>query len=465
MGKAGDAALAARRRASPPAPPALPPGAQASIVGRSPFGLSIEYPLMERALGAGPCPGPALVAMLRELGSPTLRVGGDSQDLAGPSGAYHYPVPASFWPALGCLARETGSQITVGLNFATAPLADELADVAAAEQAIPAGQLSFSLGNEPDLYGISHILPNEPAFTVPVFRAAPWTAAQYLSEWDSRRALLGPVAIEGPDFAGSQWGSTAASQLAADPPTTFDVHDYPTSACGAGAERPTPARLLGEHASVGLLDKYAWMLALAHSTNRPIVVSESNSASCGGTPGISNTPVAEVWAARFVVASLLAGYAQVRFHSAGTSYDPLLFGANGAVTLTPLGRALLFVHRWIPLGSRIEPGARASAVLAARITAAGGSTSGGPGASPSGESARSVNGGAATGMGAASMILSSFSTKAIAYEVDVQGTARSVHTDTLTTNSPAEVGRWVAVHAHRARVLLAPNTVVAVALG
>jgi hypothetical protein len=399
---------------------------------------------MERALGAGPCPGPALVATLRELGSPSLRIGGDSQDLAGPSGAYHYPVPASFWPTLGCLARETGSQITVGLNFANAPLSDELATVAAAEQAIPAGQLSFSLGNEPDLYGISHILPNEPAFTVPVFRAAPWTAEQYVSEWDSRRALLGPVAIEGPDFAGSQWGSTVASRLAADPPTTFDVHDYPTSACGAGAERPTPARLLSEHASVGLLDKYAWMLALARSTNRPIVVSESNSASCGGMPGISNTPVAGVWAARFVVASLLAGYAQVRFHSAGTSYDPLLFEANGAVALAPLGRALLFLYRWIPLGSRIEPGARAPSVLAARITVGATATGGNAGAS---------------------MIVSSFSTKALAYEVEVHGAARRVRTDTLTRTAPTEVSGSVAVHSHRARLLLAPNTVVAIALG
>lgn len=424
-------ALAASHRA---APPALPPGAHASIVDRSPFGLSIEYPLMERALGSGPCPGPALVATLRELGSPTLRIGGDSQDLAGPSGAYHYPIPASFWPTLGCLARETGSQITVGLNFATAPLADELATVAAAEQAIPAQQLSFSLGNEPDLYGISHILPNEPAFTVPVFRAAPWTAEQYVSEWDSRRALLGPIAIEGPDFAGSQWGSTVASRLATDPPTTFDVHDYPTSACGAGAERPTAERLLSEHASVGLLDKYAWMLALARSASRPIVVSESNSASCGGMPGISNTPVAGVWAARFVVASLLAGYAQVRFHSAGTSYDPLLFDANGTVTLAPLGHALMFVHRWIPLGSRIEPGPRTPAVLAARIAHGGHS----------------------------SVIVSSFASKPLVYEVRVANGAGRVNTDTLTTTSSTEAGGSLAVHSHRGRLTLAPNTVVAI---
>ncbi|HTD57521.1 MAG TPA: hypothetical protein VK672_01375, partial [Solirubrobacteraceae bacterium] len=64
--------------------------ATATLVTRSPFGLSIEYPLLERALGSGSCPGPALVATLKSLGSPTLRVGGDSQDLAGPTGAYHY---------------------------------------------------------------------------------------------------------------------------------------------------------------------------------------------------------------------------------------------------------------------------------------------------------------------------------------------------------------------------------------
>src|SRR5665648_528063 len=132
--------------------------ARASTVGRSPFGLSIEYPLMEKALGSGACPSPALVATLQSLGSPSLRIGGDSQDLAGPTAAYHYVIPPSFWTTLGCLARESGVPVVVGLNFAEGPIADELTTIAAAEQAIPASQLSFSLGNEPDLYGFSHIL-------------------------------------------------------------------------------------------------------------------------------------------------------------------------------------------------------------------------------------------------------------------------------------------------------------------
>ena len=420
----------------------LPRNAHAALVQRSPFGLSFEYPLMERALGPGPCPSPALVATLRELGSPTLRIGGDSQDLAGPTAAYRYFIPPSFWTTLGCLARESGVQVTVGLNFATSPLVDELTTIAEAEQAIPTAQLSFALGNEPDLYGISHIFPDEPGVEIPALRPSPWTAAQYANEWQSRRAMLGQVQIEGPDLAGIGWDTTVGPMLRSDPPDVLDVHAYPTSACGAPLT--TAARLLAEHASVGLVEKYDWMLNLAHSLRRPAIVSEGNSASCGGKPGVSNTPVAGVWAARYVVAALLGGFQQVRFHSANGSYDPLVFNANGTVTLQPLGRALLFLHRWIPLGSRIAPAARAAGTLAATISA---NT---PGDKKAGAHL--------------SAIVSSFSSKMLSYEVEVPGRAQRVGTDTLTTTHPGETRASVAVHAHRARLMLAPDTVVAIRL-
>ncbi len=410
----------------------LPRNAQAVLVQRSPFGLSFEYPLMERALGAGPCPSPALVATLRGLGSPSLRIGGDSQDLAGPTAAYRYFIPPSFWTTLGCLARESGVQVTVGLNFATSPLADELKTISEAEQAIPATQLSFSLGNEPDLYGIGHIFPDEPGVEIPAFRPSPWTAAKYVSEWQSRRAMLGQVRIDGPDLAGIGWDTAIGPMLRSDPPDVLDVHAYPTSACGAPPT--TASRLLTEHASVGLVEKYDWLLNLAHTLHRPAIVSESNSASCGGKPGVSNTPVAGVWAARYVVAALLGGFQQVRFHSASGSYDPLVFNPNGTVTLQPLGQALLFLHRWIPLGSRIGPAARVPGVLTAL-----------------------VSDGKHT-----SIILSSFSSKSPAYEVEVPGAAGRVRSETLTTSSATEAGAWVTVRAHRARLLLTPNTVVAI---
>jgi hypothetical protein len=408
--------------------------ATATVLSRSPFGLSIEYPLLEKALGSGTCPSPGLVETLRSLGSPSLRIGGDSQDLAGPTGTYHYVIPPSFWPALGCLARESGVPVIVGLNFAESPVADELTTIAEAQQAIPPAQLDFSLGNEPDLYGFSHILPNEAGFIVPAYRTAPWTGEAFASEWAARRAMLGQIPIEGPDLAGVGWRIPMSRLLRSNPPVTMTVHAYPTVACGSSGAPTTAARLLTKHASVGLLEKYAWLLAVARATHRPAVVSESNSASCGGKAGVSDTPVAGVWAARYVVAAALAGWSQVRFHTAGTSYDAFAFEANGNIAIRPLGRALLFLHRWIPVPSRISSDSSDPRILAAKVS----------------------------GGGHTNVIASSFSSKAASFTIEVPGSASQLRTDTLTTTTAGEVGGLVAVHAHRARMALPPNAVVAI---
>lgn len=426
-----------------------PDRVSAAVVSRPPFGLSIEYPLMERMLGDKPCPSSPLVRALRALGSPTLRIGGDSQDLAGPTPAYHYAVPSSFWPALGCLARETGAQLTVGLNFAEGPVADDETTVAAAEQAIPPSQLTFSLGNEPDLYGISHILPNEPGFTVPAYRPFPWTAGEYANEWATRRTQLGAIRIEGPDLAGIGWRARIAQLLKRDPPDTMTVHAYPTVACGSAGPPTSAARLLSEHTSVGLVQKYDWLLATARAAHRAAAISESNSASCGGKPGVSDTAVAGVWAARYVVAALLRGWSQVRFHMAATSYDPFTFETDGTVTLRPLGHALLSLHRWIPVGSHISsfplppvPAVRGRGhkrhepeMLAAKVTTETHTT----------------------------VIVSSFASKPTALVVPVAGTRASVRTETLTRTLAIEARGAVAVRGHKARIVLAPDTVVAVA--
>jgi hypothetical protein len=411
-----------------------PNRASGAVVSRTPFGLSIEYPLMEHMLGSAPCPGGAVVRTLRELGSPTIRIGGDSQDLAGPTPAYHYVVPPSFWPALGCLARETGVQLTIGLNFAEGPVADDETTIAAAEKAIPASQLTFSLGNEPDLYGISHILPNEPGFTVPAYRPSPWTAGEYATEWATRRAQLGAIRIEGPDLAGIGWRVRIGQMLGADPPDTMTVHAYPTVACGSAGPPTTAARLLSKHTSVGLVEKYDWLLAAARAAHRAAVISESNSASCGGKPGVSDTPVAGVWAARYVVAALLRGWSQVRFHMAATSYDPFTVQGDGTVKLHPLGHALLFLRRWVPLGSHILSSSPDPEVLAAKIVTATHTTT----------------------------IVSSFASKPRAFLVPVGGAAKRVRTETLTRTSAIEARGAVSVRGHRARLTLAPDTVVAV---
>jgi hypothetical protein len=424
--------------AANPSKAAKPPVVRSALIARSPIGLSIEYPVLERALGSGACPSAAIITLLRELGSPSLRVGGDSQDLAGVSesasdASFRYVIPPSFWTALGCLARETGVQVTVGLNFGQATAAEDQATIAAAEQAIPSSQLSFSLGNEPDLYTISHVLPNEPEFTVPALRPPTWSAADYVAEWKTRRAELGAIRIEGPDLAGSGWKQQIGAMLREDPPDQVDAHVYPATACGPQPTATAP-RLLSEHSSIGLVEKLAWLVQAAQAAGRPAIISESNSASCAGKPGLSNTPVAGVWAARFVLGALLSGFQQVRFHSAGTSYDPFVYNPDGAVTREPLGNALFFLHRWLPLDSRIASSSTNHSPLF---------------------SVSVVDG------YAKSVIVTSFSAHAVTLAIAIAGSNTHVSTDALTTASPEDVHGSLPVVGHKVHLRLAPNTVVA----
>ena len=407
-------------------------GGRSVLIRWLPFGLSIEYPLLEKALGAGPCPGQALITTFRDLGSPSLRIGGDSQDLAGPSAAYHYFIPASFWTVLGCFARATKAHITVGLNFGDGAVRDNRVMIAAAKASIPASLLSFSLGNEPDRYGISHVLHNEPRFTVPAFRSPSWSASAYARQWIRRRAELGPIRLEGPDLAGDSWRAAVGQLLRAHPTNQIDAHLYPTTACPVGPAA-TPQRLLSKHASVDVVNERRWLLAAARAANRPAVISESNSASCGGMPRLSDTPVAGVWAVRFVLASLLAGFQQVRFHSAGTSYDPLVFAPDGTVTRRPLTCALLFMKRWLPIGSRIAGRRGSPSVFTATVTR-----------------------GATT-----SIIVSSFASHTLDLPIRIEGSRKRLTTDTLTATSAVDARASLPVVAHKAQLKLAPNSIVA----
>jgi hypothetical protein len=304
--------------------------------------------------------------------------------------------------------------------------------ISSAQQVIPASQLSFSLGNEPDLYGRSHVLHSEPRYRVPAYRPASWSASDYAREWATRRTMLGSIRLEGPDLAASGWRASVARLLREDPPYQLNTHIYPATACPL-APQATQKLLLSKHASVEVMGERAWLLAAAEAVHRPAVISESNSASCGGKPGVSDSPVASIWAVRFVEAALLAGFEQVRFHSAGTSYDPFTFNTNGTVTRRPLATALFFIHRWIPVGSRITSTATNPKVFTATITR----------------------------HGTASMIVSSFASHPLDLPVTIPGARKSLTTDTLTTRSAIEVPASLRVVAHKAQLRLAPNTVVA----
>jgi len=324
-----------------------------------PAGVSVEYPVMATDMGAGACPPPALAAELTRLGSPPLELAGASQDETAPPGtdpqpptswqtATLYPLPAGFWGQLHCLLSSTHEQLTVGLNMRTGNLAwaTQMADEA---RAAAVNGLSFSLGNEPDLYG----LPDYAALDKPFAGEEAAAAALYEQLAAYLKPAVASEPLVGPELAvAAHWRTQLPLVVRTVGLGTVGVHLYPLTTCRSASE-VTLGGLLSRSAA-DAPGRVAWVARAAHGLGGPAIVSEANSASCGGKPGVSNTPAAAVWGVRFGISALEAGFGEVRFHFSGNSYDPFVL-RGGQVYVRPLADALVALNSWFPLGTTLHP--------------------------------------------------------------------------------------------------------------
>ena len=333
-------------------------------VTMAPVGLSMEYPVLARALGPGSCPPAALTAELLRLGSPPLELGGVSQDMTAPAGALQgppasweaatlYPLPGEFWSQLHCLLSAAKDPLTVGLNLRAGTLAWATQMVAGAQSAATAG-LSFSLGNEPDLYE----LPNYSALAKPLGGEEVLAANLYLQLAAYLRPAVGAGAVIGPELARpAAWRYQLPRVLKELHEQTVGVHAYPLTDCGS--PRAVTIKGLLSSRAANAPARLAWVVADARAAGVPAIISEANSVSCGGLGGVSDSPATAVWAARFVLSALKTGFGEVRFHFSGGSYDP--FVVQGAQVLTrPLESVLAGLNQWLPVGSSVRtvPGLR-----------------------------------------------------------------------------------------------------------
>jgi hypothetical protein len=327
-------------------------------VSMVPVGLSIEYPVLAEDLGSGSCPPQGLVEALTRLGSPPLALAGDSQDLTAPSGALAgvppswesatlYQLPAPFWSQLHCLLAATHEPLTAGVNAQRGQLSWVEQLVAGAQSAATNG-LNLSIGNEPDLY----FLPDYSSLASRPSGEDVAAVNLYLQIATYLRQAIGAVPLIGPELASAaRWRGQLPRVISQLQLQTVGVHVYPLSAC-------TTPRAVTLH---GLLSAYAadaprklaWVVADANAAGIPAIVSEANSASCGGVSGVSDSPAAGVWAARFVLSALKTGFREVRFHLSGGPYDPFVVH-DGAVVERPLQKALVAINQWLPLGSSLR---------------------------------------------------------------------------------------------------------------
>jgi hypothetical protein len=295
-----------------------------------------------------------VVALLRSLGPGVLRFGGVSADTrtAWTDRATPRPgwasgtVEAGDLRRLGRLAARSDWHVllTIGLGHYDPRAAAR--EAKAAKAALGPWLLGIELGNEPDAYA-QHGL-----------RSASWSFSRYSGEVVAYRhaiARAAPgIALAGPDVSGSRvfesWGPGEARRLH---PALLTGHHYPLGCHEVPA--PTVPRLLSP--SIRRLESLSLKryLSVSRASAIPFRMDETNSVSCGGRTGISDTFASALWALDYIARAMAAGVAGMNFHGNPANcrgYSPLCAEtperlASGALSAQPEWYALLLARALI----------------------------------------------------------------------------------------------------------------------
>jgi hypothetical protein len=277
-----------------------------------------------------------LPALMRDLGTGRLRFGGNSVDRVAawaPDSVSQLPswAPSRVNPQdlarLGALSAATGWKVDLGLTLGHPDPAIAAAEAAAAQRLIGNGLGTVQVGNEPDLLG--SVRPG-------------YDQAGYRFDVASYRATIAAaapgVAMSGPGTANPRWLASYADEESAGL-MFLTQHFYPLTRCGGA--RPTVDQLL----SSSTLDREARLAdaAVAAGLARGLLVriDETNSASCGGQDGVSNTLASALWIVEYLVTAAQRGVSGVGIQgglAACRGYTPLCVpGAERAAAGTRPG--------------------------------------------------------------------------------------------------------------------------------
>ena len=306
-----------------------------------------------------------MVAMLRSLGPGVLRFGGVSADTrvawsdpATPRPAWASSVidPAAL-RELGQLAAESGWRVLLTLGLGHFEPEAAAREAAAAEAAMGESLEAIELGNEPDAYALHGL------------RAQPWTVVQYAEQIAAYRDAIDVaapgLALAGPDVSGSgafeTWG---LSDVVDQPPALLTGHHYPLGCAEDPA--PTIARLLSasiRQREAASLARYTSLIGLSEI---PFRLDETNTVSCGGVAGISNTFASALWATDYIARAMSMGLDGINLQGNPANcegYSPLCAAtpedlSAGSLSAQPEWYALLLLRGLVgerPLGSPSSP--------------------------------------------------------------------------------------------------------------
>ena len=271
--------------------------------------------------------GSNLTALLRLLGNGHLRFGGNSLDRVA-LWAVNRVTPNDL-ERLGTLSAATGWRVDLGLTLGHFDPRAAAAEASVAARLIGPGLNSVEIGNEPDLYAVDRGL-----------KPHGYTFADYRAEVAAYRAAITVAApgarIAGPDTAGLEWLPAYARDERARL-SFLTQHFYPLTRCGG--RRPTIADLLStvtRQRQTQFIDR---AVTAARASGLPIRVNETNSASCGGQDGVSNTLASALWMVDYLLLAGQRGVAGVDVQgglAVCRGYTPLC--VRGATESVPASR-------------------------------------------------------------------------------------------------------------------------------
>ncbi len=367
-----DASGAARRARPIQVSLTVGPLSRAVPMPHSFLGLSTEYkslPVYEQS-------GAALARILALLRVPgdgplLLRVGGNSADhtfwdpTAGARPAWMFPATPVWLRRLRRLVHRSHIRLIFDLNLVTGTADDAAAFVSAARAVLPRGSIAaLEIGNEPDIYSqrfwrartlgslIADRLP--PRLTPTGYDADFATYAHTLAAVAPGVPLIGP-AIANPNRSAA-W---VRSLLAAPHPGLGEVsvHAYPFTICtrASSPRYPTIARLLGARATAGLARTVADAVREARGAHLPLRMTELNSVTCGGRPGVSDAFATALWAPQALFSLARAGVNGVNVHVRTNAVNAAFAPATGGLAARPLLYGLIMFARTLGPSAALVP--------------------------------------------------------------------------------------------------------------
>ena len=374
-------AVALGSGSSDPSPPGgSTPPARITVSGRpisrpvAPgfVGLSLELTTVEVFAGTDPrAINPVLVTLLRNLAPhqrPVLRIGGDSTDwawvrapgLKQPAGI-RFTLDQRWVRVTRALARATDARLIIGLNLEANSLRLMAVEARAFSGVGRRALAAFEIGNEPELFGSIQWYQTSRRHRG-YGRHHGYRLRNYIREFTRfSKVLPASAPLAGPATGGPRWIPAIPRLLAAEPRARIaTLHLYPLHRCYVnqlGPVGPSIRNLLSPAATARIAAVVAPLVTAVHARGASLRVGETNSVSCGGAAGVSDTFASALWSLDYLFHLAQVGVDGANFHTfVKAYYRPFYFThAHGRwrANVAPLYYGLLAFTQAAPAGARL----------------------------------------------------------------------------------------------------------------